>query len=67
MTFSKTDRLYKALALDGRAMTVAEIVTELDTTIRNVYDMIYRLRDEGVGLVSDKYGYYDEDAYWSTF
>ena len=57
MTLTKIDLLYKALVVNKFAYTATELASLLDTTIRNVYDMIYRLRSEGTEIYIDD-GYY---------
>jgi hypothetical protein len=48
MTLSKTDRLVIALLANGERLTARQIAARY--RVSNPYDMIYRLRNEGMNI-----------------
>lgn len=51
-TESKTDKLYRSIILKRQRLTSRQIASRY--RVSNPYDLIYRLRNEGYDIYSDK-------------
>lgn len=51
-TESKTDKLYRSIILKRQRLTARQIASRY--RVSNPYDLIYRLRNEGHEIYSDK-------------